>query len=239
MKKRLQRFLQWILGFRRYLFIFSLYKIRTLGSDKKEGDFLYFVQMLPKDATVLDIGANIGIMTAWLAKHCTQGKIHAFEPIPENLVALRKIVAHFKLGNVVIHPHALGHEPGELQMVMPEVKKVKMQGLSHVVHESIQDFNDGQFYKVPVKMLDQMPELGVVKGIKIDVENFEYFVFKGAEEMLRKHRPIIYAELWANENRDHCFSLLQGIGYKVQVLENGHLVDFDAAHHDKQNFFFV
>lgn len=239
MKKRIQWLLQRIFGFKRYLFVFSLYKIKTLGSDQKEGDFIHFVNMLPKDASVLDIGANIGIMTAWLAKSCPQGVIHAFEPIPENFEALKRIVDHFGFTNVELHGYALGEELGELQMVMPEVQNVKMQGLSHVVHESIQEFNEGQFYKVPVKVLDQIPDLGEVKGIKIDVENFEYFVLKGAENLLRTHKPVVYAELWANENRDRCFDLMRGLGYKVQVLHNGKLIDFDATIHSKQNFFFV
>lgn len=239
MKKRIQWLLQRILGFRRYLFLFSLYKIRTLGRDQKEGDFLHFVKMLPVDAVVLDIGANIGIMTAWLAKHCKQGQIHAFEPIPENLAALTRIVNHFKFANVTLHGYALGDQPGELQMVMPEVQHVKMQGLSHVVHESIPDFNDGKMYKVPVKMLDKIPELKKVAGIKIDVENFEFFVLKGGETMLRRDKPVIYAELWANENRDRCFELLTGLGYAIKVLDHGNLQDFDAGKHHNQNFFFV
>lgn len=240
MKKRIQRILQGLLGFKRYLFVFSLFKIRTLRWDRKEGDFLHFVSLLPPDATVLDIGANIGIMTAKLAQHCPRGHIHAFEPIPENFAALQRIVQHFKFKNVSLHSFALGEAPGEIQMVMPEVQNVKMQGLSHVVHESIDEFNEGQFYKVPIYRLDDLQaQLGIPKAIKIDVENFEYFVFKGGEQMLRTHRPLIYCELWDNENRAKCFDLLQDIGYKIQILEQGKLIDFDPRKHQRQNFFFV
>lgn len=241
MKKRLQNFLQSVLGFRRYLFLFSLFKIRTLRRDKREGDFFHFLSMVPPDAKVLDIGANIGIMTALLAKHCKRGEVHAIEPIPENFETLTRICRHFGFVNVRLHQFALGAEEGELEMVMPEVKNVKMQGLSHVVHESIPEFNEGLRYAVPQHPLDNLGEIVEgVQAIKIDVENFEYFVFKGGENTLRKFKPLIYCELWDNENRAKCFELLAGeLGYKVMVLQRGELVKFDPSLHENQNFFFV
>ncbi len=240
MKKFIQNILQSVLGFRRYLFYFSLFKIKTLKRDKREGDFFHFMSLLPEDAKVFDIGANIGIMTALLAKHCKSGVIHAIEPIPENFAALTRICKHFGFTNVHLHQYALGAEDGELEMVMPEVQNVKMQGLSHVVHDSITEFNEGERYSVPQYRLDDLGEaIKDVKGIKIDVENFEYFVFKGAENMLRQYKPLIYCELWDNENRQKCFDLLQGeLGYEIKVLENGKLIPFDRNIHKNQNFFF-
>jgi hypothetical protein len=96
-------------------------------------------------------------------------------------------------------------------------------------------------YSVPIRTLDELAEhLGPVRAIKIDAENFEYFVFRGGEELLRQHKPMIYCELWDNEHRMRCFDFLcQEIGYKIQVLVDGQLVDFDPAQHDNQNFFFV
>jgi FkbM family methyltransferase len=241
MKKFIQSTLQSLLGFRRYLFVFSLFKIKTLRWDRKEGDFHHFVSLIPADAVVLDIGANIGIMTAFLAKAVPQGHIHAIEPIPENFAALSRIVRHFKFKNVTLHAFALGESEGELKMVMPEVSNVRMQGLSHVVHESITEYNEGEFYTVPQHSLDQLPELVKdVAAIKIDVENFEYFVFRGAAETLRRYRPLIYCELWENENRDKCFALLRDeLGYAIKVLVGSELVDFQQGVHKNQNFFFV
>lgn len=240
MKKFVQNILQSVLGFRRYLFVFSLYKIRTLKNDKKEGDFFHFLSLLPVDAKVLDIGANVGIMTALLAKHCKAGEIHAIEPIPENFEALSRICRHFDFTNVRLHQFALGAEEGKLEMVMPKVQNVKMQGLSHVVHDSIPDFNEGERYVVPQYRLDQLTEVVTgMQAIKMDVENFEYFVLKGGEQALREFKPLIYCELWDNENRAKCFELLRSIGYAVQVLQAGQLVPFDPAQHTNQNFFFV
>jgi FkbM family methyltransferase len=241
MKKLLQASLQRILGFERYLFLFSWFKIQTLKWDKKEGDFNYFLSLLSEDAHVLDIGANIGIMSGLLAKQCPQGKIFAFEPIPENFRALKHILRFLKANHVECFQIALGTERKEVEMLMPIMQGVQMQGLSHIKHETIEGFDTPQnTYKVQQERLDDLPfwKNGPVHAIKIDVENYEAFVLQGGKALLEKHHPVIYAELWDNENRSLCFELLTGIGYGIFILENNELIPFDAASHQKQNYFF-
>jgi hypothetical protein len=118
-----------------------------------------------------------------------------------------------------------------------------MQGLSHVVHESITEFNEGVTLKVPLKMLDKIDILKnstqTISAIKIDVENFEFFVLEGGKELIIKHQPVIYAELWDNANRYNCFNLLQSLGYHTYVVINNQLVLFDEKTHQKQTFIFL
>ncbi|MHB8339238.1 MAG: FkbM family methyltransferase, partial [Ignavibacteriaceae bacterium] len=97
MKNLIKLFLQNILGFNNYLFIFSIYKISTLKFDKNEGVFLNLLKLLSEDSVVLDIGANIGIMTVLLAKKCNKGKVFAFEPIEDNFNALQRVLKFFKI----------------------------------------------------------------------------------------------------------------------------------------------
>jgi FkbM family methyltransferase len=242
MKKLLQASLQRLLGFERYLFWFSCFKIQTLRWDRKEGDFNYFLSMLPEDARVLDIGANIGIMTGLLARNCPRGHIHAFEPIPENLRALRRILRFFRLHNVSLHSVALGSTRKQVEMLMPIMQGVQMQGLSHVDHQSIEGF-EGRHHRYQVEQvpLDELDfwKKEKVDAIKIDVENYEQFVLEGGKELLETYHPLIYAELWDNENRSRCFSLLRQLGYQVQVLEKGELCPFSPDLHAHQNFFFT
>lgn len=241
MKSLVQRILQKLLGFDNYLFIFSKFKIRTIHRDAGEKDFFYFLSLLNSSDDVLDIGANIGIMTTHLAKTVPSGIIHSFEPMPDNVKALKRIIKHFNLVNVDLHEFALGNEAGEIEMVMPEVDSVKKQGLSHVVHEEITEFNEGIKFTVPLKVLDQLEQLQnrKIQAIKIDVENFEYQVFLGAENLIRKNKPYIYCELWDNDNRYKCFELLKSWGFAIKVLDQDQLVDYDKSQHSTQNFFFV
>lgn len=235
--------LQGLLGFDRYLYLFSIYIIHTLRWNKKERDFLHFLQMIPEEGTILDVGANIGIMSVWFGKKRPKAEIIAFEPMPQNVKALKKVLHHFNIQNVKVVEKALGNSNGEVEMVMPVLDDVKMQGLSHVVHESITDFNDGKSVKTPITRLDDCVELNgkgnKLKAIKLDVENFEYFVLAGAKKLIQRNRPIIYTELWENENRYKCFELMQAENYQIMVLQNGKLVQFEQGKHRTQNFFFV
>ena len=98
MKQLAKKILQTLLGFDNYLFLFSLYVIYTLRWNRNERDFLYFLEMLPDEGTVLDIGANIGIMTVHFSRRLPQARVLAIEPIPANLKALR-VSRHHISGN--------------------------------------------------------------------------------------------------------------------------------------------
>lgn len=240
MKNRIKYILQKILGLQTYLYVFALYKIRTLRSDKKENDFFTFLSLL-KDGKgdVLDIGANLGIMTVHLANHLPNSTIHAFEPMPTNASILKRIIAKFQLKKAKIHEIALGEEPGTARMVLPVNGSTVMQGLSHIKHESITEWNEGKEVDVPLDKLDNVINGQVIQGIKIDVENFEYFALKGGTRIISTHHPIIYAELWDNDNRQQCFDLLRGFNYSIFVAGKQGLEPFQPLVHQTQNFIFV
>ncbi len=239
-KNTLKYILQQLLGFRTYLFVFALFKIRTLRFDRKERDFFQFLSLLTNGkGDVLDIGANLGIMTFHLANQLPNVTVHAVEPIPVNLQVLEQLVKKYRLANVKVYPHALGDTVGQLEMILPHDGKTKMQGLSHVKHESITDWNEGDSYSVEVKRLDEMSFSKPIQGIKIDVENFEYFVLIGGKILLETNRPIIYAELWENENRKRCEDLLLGLGYTQHIVKNGQVVPFTLGTGSYQNFIFI
>ncbi len=228
------------MGFRTYLYVFALFKIKTLRSDSKEKDFFHFLTLLEDGkGSVLDIGANIGIMTVHLAQKLPNSTIHAFEPIPDNLSVLKRIIAKFQLKKIKIHETAVGETEGNVQMILPHQGKTKMQGLSHVKHETITEWNEGDEYNVPLNTLDNLLNGEPIQGIKIDIENFEYYALKGGKRILESNHPVIYAELWNNENRTNCIELLSNLNYKALVVVNDQLVSFDSQKHDNQNFIFV
>ncbi len=241
MKSRIQHLLQSVLGLQTYLNLFSWYKIKTLKSDVGENDFFHFLKLIPTDVDVLDIGANIGIMSYYLSKNATQAHVFSFEPIPNNIETLKWIKKRFKLSNMDILETALGNENGSINMVLPVVDNVKKQGLSHVLTEEIKDFNEGIPFTAKSARLDDVEDIKNRKigAIKIDVENFEYQVFLGSKELLERDRPVIYCELWDNKNRYNCFDFLTSLGYQIKVVSNNELVEFDEKNHTTQNFFFI
>jgi len=239
LKNFIKFILQRVLGYRKYLLLFAQYKIRTLKHDVKEKDFFFFLGLLqPNERLVLDVGANIGIMTAHLGKALPNTPILAIEPMPDNLYVLNHVVTKNGLSMVDIKPVAVGEHSGEIEMILPIEQGAKQQGLSHVVHESITTFNSGETIKVPLMTLDELVADRPVQGIKIDVENYEYYALLGAKKMLNAFHPPIYMELWENENREHCFKFLSELGYFAYVVVENTLVEYDPSHHKQQNFIF-
>lgn len=230
---------QKLIGYNNYLFLFSLFTIRRIKSGRHETEFIFFMGMIPSEGTILDIGANIGIMTVSLARRFPYATVFAFEPIPNNITALEKVVNHFELKNVQLFKTALGEESGEIRMILPVVNNARMQGLSHVIEDASGD-EKGIRFTVPVQRLDDMDALQKqekITAIKIDVENFEYPVLKGGEMLLRKHMPLIYCELWDNEKRKLCMDYLAGLGYAICIFNGKDLVPFTGQ--PVINFFFV
>lgn len=245
MKKKIQYFLQKNIGFTNYLFAFSLLKIYTLFLDRKEKDFFFFLKLIPQNACVLDIGANLGVMSVHLARN--HFEVISFEPMPENLHILKKMTQFFKLSNITIMGYALGEKRAHLPLFTPEIDHVRMQGLSRIVANEYAPANPneiGKYTEVEVLTLDEaMKQIQLkhpLKAIKIDVENFEYFVLKGATETINQHQPIIYCELWANEVRNKCIELLESWGYATMIFCQGKLIPYCRQNHSNTlNFFFM
>lgn len=243
MKTFTKYILQKILGFRTYLYIFALFVIVKLRWDKREKDFFHFLKLLPDDGIVLDIGANIGVTSYHLAKKRPKSTVFSFEPLEINMEILRRIKKRFRLNNIREFMMALGDENTTLEMVMPVINKVPMHGLSHAVHKDITENNNGLRFDVPMVRLDDFRELKNtnkrITGMKIDVENFEYFVLRGAEKLIKKNKPVIYCELWENENRKKSITFLNNLGYSAFILHKKVVMPYSENFHQKNNFFFM
>jgi FkbM family methyltransferase len=240
MKNIVIKLLQRILGFENYLFIFAIWIIRKLPFDKNERDFIHLFTLLPDGGTVLDIGANIGVMTTHFSKRLPFSQVFSFEPIPQNINTLKRIVRHYKLQNIKIFEFALGEKFGQVDMIMPIINNAKKHGLSHILPPGAHA-ESGIEFKVEVKCLDDVPEIiniqRPITAIKIDVEGFELPVLKGAKMTIKKHRPVIYCELWDNKDRRNTISFLSKLGYKTKVMKRNKLVKY--KNQKTQNFFFI
>lgn len=240
LKLLIKYILQKLLGFERYLRWFSGYKIKNLHKDHKENDFFRFMELIPNQkGIILDIGANLGVMTIHLAKRFPNAQVLAIEPIPVNYKILLYNIAKQACKNVLPMQIAVGDSEGDAIMVMPKNGAVKQHGLCHM-----EEVSEGEVvgvrHTVRVFKLDNLTEINdCVLAIKMDVENYESKTLKGAVNMLKRDRPVIYTELWLNENRNETIQLLENLGYKTHCIVNNQLVEFDASMHQTQNFIFL
>lgn len=240
-KNRIRWLLQKIMGYSRYQFLFAILTIRRVSYARSYQDFRFFLTLIPNEGTLLDIGANIGITAITLAKRFPHSQVLAVEPIPENLETLQKVIRYYQLQNILVYKTALGDTNGIVNMLVPEINRSRLQGLSRVIENKTEEASpSGRIYQVPVQRLDDWDILKTtpkITAIKIDVENFEYFVLSGAKEIIRQYQPIIFCELWNNERRELCIRLLADLGYQCYVLQKNQLIPYQGQ--DSLNFFFL
>lgn len=238
LKNKIRYWCQQLIGLDRYLFLFArltIFRIRYLGYEK---EFRYFMRLLPPTGILLDIGANIGAMTAVLAQRFPRAEVIAVEPVPLNAAILRKVKVFFGLTNIELCETALGETEGEITMLTPLVDAAVMHGLSHVWQKPA-SVAPAAAFTVPITSLDQLllQRAGQITAIKIDVENFEYYVLRGGRQLLQKHHPIVFAELWNNEKKAQCIKLMEELGYTVKIYRKGVLTDYKEE--DVLNYFFL
>jgi FkbM family methyltransferase len=215
MKSRAKRVLHRLFGFHTYLIVHAIFVAMTLRFRRQEGAVMEFIRRLPTNATVLDIGTNVGSMSLLFAWKARTGQVIGFEPIPENYRAASGLLAFFGVKNARLHPFGLGERDENVQMVMPNDRHgVRLEGLSHVV-DANRAAGAGTTYTVPLRRLDEVLKSTKVDAIKIDVEDHERFVLRGGMHVIERDRPMIYAELASADNRAECLRVLSEFGYRT------------------------
>lgn len=144
-------------------------------------NFSYLQQIVQRNWTCLDVGANLGIVTLAMAQLVPLGQVLAFEPDPESFVALRKTLDAAAHENVRAQQWAIGED----NMRGTIVEDPKFRSSTH--------FMPAPEGKNGMHSIDSMKLLRC-DLIKIDAEGSELEVLAGAKETLAKHRPLCIIE---------------------------------------------
>jgi FkbM family methyltransferase len=162
-----------------------------------------FIKLAKKSSLFFDIGSNIGYYSL-LASSLTQKKLRicAFEPMAPIYDFLKQNIALNNFENITPCQIALSDSEGEAEFYsisnpkFPDMAQLTGDGglsLQHSGSRSRQKFN------VKVTTLDLFVNTHYpgqkIDLIKLDTEAHEHFVLKGAEEVLKTHRPIIQCEI--------------------------------------------
>jgi FkbM family methyltransferase len=229
MKNRIMSFLQKLAGLENYYFYFSCFKIFTLNLDKRKRAYNFFVKLLSQNDTVLIAGGFIGITTIPIVKQCKFGHIYVFEPVVLNVKVLERIKRFFNSKQLTITHGALGDVEKELVIKTPIINGAVYNGMSHLEnldYLSTKDYIEG---KTKVYKGDQFISQYNIKlnAIKLVAENFEFEIYQGLIETIKRDRPLIYTELWDLVKRTQIFDFFQTLNYQVYILnEQNHLASF-------------
>ena len=172
---------------------YFLYDLGVLKSDKRFKYHYIVKQLIKKDFTVIDIGANLGYFAKIFARLTPQGKVICIEPILPFYQILQKFLSPYPY--VIIHNIALGEEEGIVEMVLPESNGMIRTGLPHIVDKT-EDIGGQKTAQVKVKKGSELfGSLTRIDYIKCDIEGYELIVFNELLPVISKYRPIIQVEI--------------------------------------------
>lgn len=186
---------------------------------------------IPEDAVILDVGANIGVMTLQFAKLASRGHVYAFEPTH---YAFRQLQVNLDLNP----PLATRVTAIQTFVSVSSVDRPALQvyaswkvdgthgGDRHPVHLGTASATEG----VGATTLDDLAAtcgLTRVDLVKIDTDGHELEVLKGAVQILKRLRPAVVFEvgIYLMGERGigftHYEELFHSFGYRIVDAKTG------------------
>lgn len=168
-----------------------------------EKEMLALPRLVSRGDVCVDVGAAGGTYSLALSALVgRRGRVYAFEPRPRSHRLLRSLLP---LPNLQIHPYALGEAPGSQTMLVPRRKHVPFstrsflrRDLESPMRDYYPEFDDWREIEVRTVTLDGFLEaqgVGRLDLLKCDVEGAEPWVLRGAEQTIRRHRPVVICEV--------------------------------------------
>ena len=169
---------------------------------------------LPKDAVIVDVGANIGDFCIQAAAACPDGQVFAIEPIAENASMILVNQLLNGMSNIRVLQAALGARNGEIEMnragnapsaywgaTGARTEKVRLMSLAEMIREC---------------------KIEAIDLLKLDCEGAEWDILPPCAEILPKVRQIgmefHLSRGWTAEKLASC---LRDRGYKVKHTGGG------------------
>jgi FkbM family methyltransferase len=165
--------------------------------------------LVPGDIA-LDVGANIGNHSVYLAKIC-QCKVFSFEAITDNFVKLKKNVELNQITDLVeCFNFALGANKGLGKFILPASSNF---GSYKLVHTDIEEDRTIAILKLDEVNLNLNDKK--IKFIKLDIEGMEYDALLGALMIIKRDKPLLSIEIKTNQEFYKIYDLLLPLKYSV------------------------
>ncbi len=188
--------------------------------DELREDELFFERFLREGDTVIDAGANIGLLSLRAAKIVGEdGKVISIEPHPETFRWFKKNTLLNRFTNIQFFNVAVGHKQQLISFTDFKIKDINK------ISEK-----EGTL-KLPLTTLDAVcANVSRCMLLKIDVEGFELPALFGAEELLKKTDVVMFESsprnfALQNYSLQDIFRYLELQGFSVYKIETDFTVD--------------
>lgn len=187
------------------------------------------LKYVKKNGVFLDIGANIGYHSLFVASFLNGGgRAYSFEPISYLCKQLQESIALNNFTNIEVCNFGLAENEGEAVIHM---RAENIGGSTLLSFPKIEKFDVKETEKVSLKRLDTfLGENIKVDVIKIDVEGYELEALRGAVNILKNNHPVIFMEFspaiyvqdYVNKPLE-LIGFLKGFGYSFFTLGEEYL----------------
>jgi FkbM family methyltransferase len=149
---------------------------------------------IKKGDTFIDIGANQGAFSMYASTLVgPTGLIISVEPQPQLAHNIHKSLENKSVCKYQVHQMAMGDSNGDIELIVPQSSS----GSAGIYHE-YSGIDRHNKIKVPLRRFDDSIDWKNLPGfvfLKLDIEGSEYAFIKGAMEMLRTLKPVLYMEI--------------------------------------------
>ncbi|MBS0168637.1 MAG: FkbM family methyltransferase [Nitrospira sp.] len=160
---------------------------------------------------VVDVGANVGFYTKRLAELVgSEGRVLAFEPVPETFMLLTSNVSMCGFTNVTLFNAAVSEATKLSGISIPNYSDTTQPNYYQAHITSLSDSP----VRILAVSLDSIKIQSSIRLIKIDAEGHEFSVIKGMQRTLLRDRPILIVEAPDTETRE----LIESLGYVGRTL---------------------
>lgn len=192
-----------------------LYRALAECGEYCRGEASVYKKIIRPGMTVLDVGANIGLMSLLFARTVgNAGTVHAFEPSVFANNLLRENIGLNGLGNIRVRRAAVSDTVGKTSFVNPDPASISSfnYGSLSLAH-SIRNAR-GENVETDQVTVDSI-DLHECDFIKIDVEGFEAAVVRGALRTIDRCKPWLSLEIGNPKDDVSWVPLLKARGYRI------------------------
>jgi FkbM family methyltransferase len=170
--------------------------------------------ILPDQAVIFDLGANIGNHSLYWAKKRNARKVYAFEPVRETYKIFKKNI-QLNHAEEIIAAHNVAISDCRENLCIKSFSAENIGGTS-LQKSALGDIQaiDLDHFQFPEKNIDL---------IKIDVEGFECNALKGATTFFKNYLPkFVFIEALTHRNRRFVRRFLCPLGYTLRQTFPGY-----------------
>lgn len=197
----------------------SMFFIRKDTSDRLIVDEVCRLKVygsnIEKDATVVDVGANIGAYSLFAAKKATEGKVFSFEPENNNYRQLRKNIELNKIFNISTFRLGICDRECDTKLFLSDNNEG-----AHTLYK----YDSCKIQKIKcIKLTDIFQQCKIKRAdiLKIDIEGAEYDILMSTSKKVFNKIDRIVLEfhdfLGLKYNSRHLIKFLENMEYDVDV----------------------